>query len=216
MELLSSLIDFILHIDVHLQTIVAQYGPWIYAILFLIIFCETGLVVTPILPGDSLLFAAGSIAAVGGMNVHLLVALLIVAAILGDSTNYEIGRFVGFKVFKPKARIFKQEYLDKTHDFYEKYGGKAIIIARFMPIVRTFVPFVAGAGKMTYTKFFSYNVIGGILWVVLLTYAGYFFGSAEIVKKNLSLVIVGIIIVSVLPAIFEFVRYKLKNRKKYD
>lgn len=214
MELITQLIDFVLHIDAHLQALVAQYGPWIYAILFLIIFCETGLVVTPILPGDSLLFAAGSIAAVGGMNVHLLVGLLILAAILGDSTNYEIGRIVGTKIFKPNARIFKQEHLDKTHAFYEKYGGKAIVIARFMPIVRTFVPFVAGAGKMTYSRFLFFNVTGGVLWVTLITYAGYFFGTREIVQKNLSLVMIGIIIVSILPGIIEFLRHKLKNKKQ--
>ncbi len=212
MEFIAQLVDFVLHIDVHLQAIVTQYGPWIYAILFLIVFCETGLVVTPILPGDSLLFAAGSIAAVGGMNIHLMVMLLIVAAVLGDSVNYEIGRIVGLKVFKPGARIFKPQYLDKTHDFYEKYGGKAIIIARFMPIVRTFVPFVAGAGRMTYSRFFSFNVIGGILWVTLLSYAGYFFGTREIVQKNLSLVIVGIVFISILPAIIEFIRYKLRKK----
>lgn len=214
MELITQLIDFVLHIDIHLQALVAQYGPWIYAILFLIIFCETGLVVTPILPGDSLLFAAGSIAAVGGMNVHLLIALLILAAILGDSTNYEIGRIVGTKIFKPNARIFKQAHLDKTHAFYEKFGGKAIVIARFMPIVRTFVPFVAGAGRMTYSRFLFFNVTGGILWVTLITYAGYFFGTREIVQKNLSLVMIGIIFVSILPAFIEFARHKLKNRKK--
>lgn len=214
MELITQLIDFVLHIDAHLQALVAQYGPWIYAILFLIIFCETGLVVTPILPGDSLLFAAGSIAAVGGMNVHLLVGLLILAAILGDSTNYEIGRIVGTKIFKPNARIFKQEHLDKTHAFYEKYGGKAIVIARFMPIVRTFVPFVAGAGKMTYSRFLFFNVTGGVLWVTLITYAGYFFGTREIVQKNLSLVMIGIIIISILPGIIEFLRHKLKNKKQ--
>ena len=212
MELITQLIDFVLHIDVHLQSIVAQYGPWIYTILFLIIFCETGLVIAPILPGDSLLFAAGSIAAVGGMNIHLMVAVLIIAAVLGDSLNYEIGRIVGLKIFKPDARIFKQQYLDKTHDFYEKYGGKAIILARFMPIVRTYVPFVAGAGRMTYSRFFSYNVVGGISWVVLLSYAGYFFGTREIVQKNLSLVIVGIVFVSILPAIIEFIRYKLRKK----
>ncbi|WP_434777323.1 DedA family protein [Neisseria sp. Ec49-e6-T10] len=209
MEFLTSIVDFFLHIDQHLDTLSSQYGSWIYAILFLVIFCETGLVVTPFLPGDSLLFAAGSIAALGtSMDIHIMVLLLTTAAILGDTVNYAIGRFVGLKLFKPNSRFFKQSHLDKTHAFYEKYGGKAIIFARFMPIIRTFAPFVAGVGKMTYGKFFLYNVIGAILWVFSFSYAGYFFGNLPFVKSNLTLIILAIIVVSILPAVFELIKYR--------
>ncbi|AXE36341.1 DedA family protein [Chromobacterium phragmitis] len=208
MEAITFLIDFILHIDAHLTQLVAAYGPWIYAILFLIVFCETGLVVTPFLPGDSLLFVAGALAAMGQMNPHLLVLLLIVAAILGDATNYAIGRNVGMTLFEKFPRILKPQYLDKTHAFYERHGGKTIIFARFVPIVRTFAPFVAGVGKMHYPQFLKYNVVGAVAWVVGFTYAGYFFGNLPIVRKNLEFLIFGIIIVSMLPGIIEVWRHK--------
>lgn len=211
MEYFNLLVDFVLHIDAHLAALVSAYGIWIYAILFLIIFCETGLVVTPFLPGDSLLFVAGALAALPGnpMNIHLIVGVLIVAAVLGDASNYIIGRLFGEKMFSnPDSKIFKQSYLEKTHKFYEKHGGKTIILARFVPIVRTFAPFVAGMGHMSYRHFASYNIIGGIIWVVLFSYAGYFFGGMEIVQKNLELLIVLIIFISILPGVFEVVRNK--------
>lgn len=209
MDILLFLVDFIIHIDRHLAELAVSYGPWLFLILFLIIFCETGLVVTPILPGDSLLFVTGALAATGAYDIHLMLLTLIVAAILGDSTNYQIGKMLGIKVFdKPNSRIFKKEYLEKTHAFFEKHGGKAIIIARFAPIVRTFAPFVAGVGAMTYSRFFLYNVIGGIAWVASFGYAGYFFGNLPIVKKNLSLLIVAIVILSILPGIIEYFRHK--------
>jgi membrane-associated protein len=217
MDILQFFIDFVLHIDVHLAELVQNYGVWIYGILFLIIFCETGLVATPFLPGDSLLFVAGTLAALGSnhINVHLMVLLLIAAAILGDASNYFIGKFFGKKLFRnPNSKIFKQSYLDKTHEFYERHGGKTIIIARFVPIVRTFAPFVAGMGKMTYVHFFSFNVIGGACWVPLFMYAGYFFGEMDFVKHNLSLLIIAIIFVSLLPGIFEIVRQKIKSKKQ--
>lgn len=217
MDILQFFIDFVLHIDIHLAELVQNYGVWIYGILFLIIFCETGLVVTPFLPGDSLLFVAGTLAALGSshINVHLMVLLLIGAAILGDASNYFIGKFFGEKLFRnPGSKIFKRAYLDKTHEFYEKHGGKTIIIARFVPIVRTFAPFVAGMGKMTYTHFFSFNVIGGVCWVPLFMYAGYFFGEMDFVKHNLSLLIIAIIFVSLLPGIFEILRQKMKSKKQ--
>lgn len=211
MEYIQFIIDFIMHIDVHLAELVSVYGVWIYAILFLIIFCETGLVVTPFLPGDSLLFVAGALAALPGnpMNVHLIVLSLIIAAIIGDASNYLIGRFFGEKLFSnPKSRIFKQSYLEKTHHFYEKHGGKTIIIARFVPIVRTFAPFVAGMGHMSYRHFAAFNVVGGILWVALFSYAGFFFGGLDIVQKNLKLLIVLIIVISIIPAVIEVLRNK--------
>ena len=207
--MITTIIDFILHIDQHLAVLSAQYGIWIYAILFLIVFCETGLVVTPFLPGDSLLFAAGGIAAIGGMNIHVMVILLITAAIIGDAVNFVIGKYFGEKLFaNPDSKIFKRSYLDKTHAFYEKYGGKTIIIARFVPIVRTFAPFVAGMAKMDYGKFIRYNVIGAVLWVVLFSYIGYFFANTEFVKKNLGLVLIAIIVISILPAVIEVIRAK--------
>ena len=213
--MISTLIDFILHIDQHLVEISAQYGVWIYAVLFLIIFCETGLVVTPFLPGDSLLFAAGGIAAVGSMNIHVMIALLLAAAILGDAANFMIGKFFGRKLFaNPDSKIFRQSYLEKTHAFYEKHGGKTIIIARFVPIVRTFAPFVAGMADMHYGRFIRYNIIGAIAWVVLFAYAGYFFANTKIVKENLSLVLVAIIVLSVLPAVVEIVRAKRAAKKQ--
>lgn len=215
-DLIKFLIDFILHIDVHLAELVAQYGTWVYSILFLIIFCETGLVVTPFLPGDSLLFVAGALSALdtNDVNVHLMVLLLLFAAILGDAVNYSIGRIFGEKLFSnPNSRIFKREYLDKTHAFYEKHGGKAIILARFVPIVRTFAPFVAGMGKMSYRHFAFYNVTGAIAWVLLFTYAGYFFGDLDIVQKNLKLLIVAIIVISILPGVIEVIRHRRASAK---
>ena len=214
MEFIHFIIDFILHIDLHLAELVAAYGMWIYAILFLIIFCETGLVVTPFLPGDSLLFVAGALASLptNSMNVHLLVLLLCIAAIVGDGVNYFIGRFFGEKLFSnPDSKIFKQSYLDKTHAFYEKHGGKTIVLARFVPIIRTFAPFVAGMGRMNYSYFVLYNVVGGIVWVCSFAYLGYFFGGLEIVQENLKLLLVIIILVSILPIIIEFVRSKMKK-----
>ncbi|MDO4247603.1 MAG: DedA family protein [Neisseria sp.] len=213
--MITDLIDFILHIDQHLQTLSAEYGVWIYAILFLIIFCETGLVVTPFLPGDSLLFAAGAIAALGNMNIHLMVVILLAAAIIGDAVNFMIGKYFGEKLFSnPNSKIFKQEYLEKTHKFYEKYGGKTIIIARFVPIVRTFAPFVAGMGKMHYGRFLHYNVVGALLWVVSLSYAGYFFGDLPFVKNNFGMVVIAIIIISVMPMVYEIVRAKMGQKEK--
>ncbi|MDU4299706.1 MULTISPECIES: DedA family protein [Eikenella] len=207
--MLASLIDFVLHIDQHLIELTQTYGLWIYAILFLIVFCETGLVVTPFLPGDSLLFAAGAVAALGGMNVHIAAALLLAAAVIGDAVNFAIGKYFGEKLFaKPDSRVFKREYLDKTHAFYEKYGGKTIILARFVPIVRTFAPFVAGMGDMHYGRFIRYNIIGALMWVGLLTYAGYFFGELPVVKNNFGLVVIGIIVVSVLPMAVEIAKAK--------
>lgn len=212
MGLLQTMLDFILHIDVHLAAMVATYGIWIYAILFLIIFCETGLVVTPFLPGDSLLFVAGTLAATGQMNPHTLVALLIVAAILGDAVNYSIGRLFGQRLFSnPHSRIFRQSYLDRTHAFYERHGGKTIILARFVPIVRTFAPFVAGMGKMSYRHFALFNVTGGIVWVTAFVYAGYWFGNMPVVKQNLELLILGIIFVSVLPGLIEYWRQRRRK-----
>ena len=215
MDLLTLIVDFILHVDVHLQELMNNYGLWVYGILFLIIFSETGLVVTPFLPGDSLLFAAGAISALGNMNIHLMVVILLAAAILGDAVNFAIGKYFGEKLFSnPNSKVFKQEYLEKTHKFYEKYGGKTIIISRFVPIVRTFAPFVAGMGNMHYGRFLQYNVIGAVLWVVSLSYAGYFFGDLPFVKNNFGMVVIGIIVVSVLPMVFEIVRAKMGNKEK--
>src|SRR5262245_37894925 len=177
MEFLQSIIDLFLHLDEHLKTVVETYGFWVYLMLFLVIFCETGLVVTPFLPGDSLLFAAGAIAATGAMRVELLIVLLIIAATVGDTVNYWIGHYIGPRAFSGNIRFLRKDYLDRTHAFYEKYGGKAIVLARFVPIVRTFAPFVAGVGAMNYSRFIFYNFLGGIIWVVLFTLAGYFFGN---------------------------------------
>jgi membrane-associated protein len=213
METLRTLIDFVLHLNVHLADLVAQYGAWVYAILFLILFCETGLVVTPILPGDSLLFAAGAIAAAGQLNLAALCLSLMAAAILGDTVNYWIGYKTGHFLPRKFPRVIKQEYLDRTHAFFERYGGKTIIIARFVPIVRTFAPFVAGAGSMTYGRFFTYNVVGGVLWVGLIVPAGYFFADVPVVKRNFGVVILGIIVLSVLPAVFEFLKEWRRSRR---
>lgn len=215
MELLKDLIDVVLHLDKHLDGLVVQFGPWLYVILFLIIFCETGLVVTPFLPGDSLLFAVGALTArPDGLNLWIIVTTLTVAAILGDSVNYWIGYFLGNKLQQRYPRLIKPEHIRKTHEFYERYGGKTIIIARFVPIIRTFAPFVAGVGKMTYPRFMLFNVAGGLLWIGLLVPAGYFFGNLEIVRKNFSLVVLAIIFVSILPAVIEFIRER--NRIKRD
>jgi len=211
MDFIYFLIDFILHIDVHLAELVAEYGIWIYAILFLILFCETGLVVTPFLPGDSLLFVAGALSALpsNDLNVHMMVMLMIVAAILGDAVNYTIGRLFGDRLFSnPNSKIFRRSYLDKTHAFYDKHGGKTIILARFVPIVRTFAPFVAGMGHMSYRHFAAYNVIGALLWVLLFTYAGYLFGDLPVVQENLKMMIVAIIVLSILPGVVEIIRHR--------
>lgn len=210
------IIDFILNIDKHMVEIVHQYHLWTYAILFLIIFCETGLVVTPFLPGDSLLFVTGAIAALPGspLNIHLLVLIVFAAAFLGDSCNYTIGHFFGRKLFSnPDSRIFRQSYLTRTQEFYGKYGGKTIILARFVPIVRTFAPFVAGMGKMNYGHFITFNAVGGALWVMIFCYIGFFFGDLPFVQENLKLLIVAIIFISVLPAVIEALRARLRSRK---
>ena len=212
-ELIQSLIDFVLHIDVHLVEIVNNYQTWTYLILFLIIFAETGLVVTPFLPGDSLLFAAGAIIAKPEteLNIFLMCGLLIVAAILGDLVNYHIGKYVGPKAFSGRYKLLKKEYLDKTQLFYDKYGGKTIIYARFVPIIRTFAPFVAGIGTMRYSRFASYNVIGGIIWITAFLFLGYFFGGIPVIKDNFTIVIFAIIGLSILPPVIEVLRERLKK-----
>jgi len=209
MALVKQIMDFILHLDKHLSGLIQAYGLWTYGILFFIIFLETGFVVTPFLPGDSLLFAAGSFAAAGAFKLGWLLIILSAAAVLGDTANYWIGHFVGPKVFSgERKRFFKKEYLDRTHRFYEKYGAETIIIARFVPIIRTFAPFVAGIGRMSYWKFISYNVVGGIGWVLIFVLGGYFFGNMPIIKENFGLVIIAIIIISVIPAVIEFLRHR--------
>jgi membrane-associated protein len=219
MEFLKKLVDIVLHMSKHLEELVAQFGPWLYVILFLIIFCETGLVVTPFLPGDSLLFAVGALAAITpqpgafGLNLWVLLVILIIAAILGDSVNYWIGKMFGNKLPQKFPRLIKPQHIQKTHDFYERYGGKTIIIARFVPIVRTFAPFVAGIGKMTYSRFMLFNVSGALLWIGLLLPAGYFFGNLPWVKKNFSVVVLAIIILSILPAIVEFLRERSRLKR---
>ncbi len=210
MEALRKLIDIVLHLDRYLKDLVPEYGIWIYALLFLIVFCETGLVVTPFLPGDSLLFAIGALAGAGSLSLPGIQATLIAAALCGDNTNYWIGYFIGPKLFHGQSRLLNRKHLDKTHAFYERYGGKTIIIARFVPIVRTFTPFVAGLGRMTYARFLSFSVFGALLWVILVTSAGYFFGNLEIVKKNFSIVILLIIVISILPAAIEILRERNK------
>ncbi len=220
MEFLKKLIDIVLHMSKHLEELVAQFGPWLYVILFLIVFCETGLVVTPFLPGDSLLFAVGALAAITpqpgafGLNIWVLLITLIIAAILGDSVNYWIGKMFGNKLPQKFPRLIKPQHLQKTHDFYERYGGKTIIIARFVPIVRTFAPFVAGIGKMTYSRFMAFNVSGALLWIGLLLPAGYFFGNLPWVKKNFSVVVLAIIILSILPAVIEFLRERSRLKRE--
>ena len=205
--MLTTLFYSLFALDQTIANFAGQYGPWIYALLFVVIFAETGLVVFPFLPGDSVLFIAGTVVATAGLNVEVLVALLITAAILGDSLNYAVGHYIGPRVYdKPDSRWFKQDHLRRTQAFYDKYGGVTIIIGRFIPIIRTFAPFLAGVAGMTYRKFLSYNVIGGMLWISLLVYAGYLFGNIPWVKQNLSLIVLGIVFVSLLPAITTYVR----------
>jgi len=211
MDLILMLVDFILHFDKHLSQIILDYGTLTYLFLFLIIFCETGLVVTPFLPGDSLLFAAGAFAAAGSLEISLLFLLLFSAAVIGDSTNYWIGRTLGQKV--TAMNVIKPEHLDKTHAYFEKYGGKTLIIARFAPFLRTFAPFVAGVGHMTYRRFLAFSVTGGLLWISIFTFGGYFFGNLPIVKENFKLIIIGVIVVSLLPALIEVLRHRLKPAK---
>lgn len=214
MEIISELVDFILHLDVHLNSIIQNFGIWTYLILFLIIFLETGVVITPFLPGDSLLFAAGSFAGLGSLNVFALFLVLSLAAILGDTLNYWIGHYIGPRAFSGNIRFLKKEYLDRTHEFYERHGGKTIILARFIPIIRTFAPFVAGIGAMDYPRFLFFNVTGALLWVSIFTFGGYFFGNLPFVQDNFTLVILAIIVISVLPGVFEFLRDKYKSRKE--
>lgn len=215
MELLTTFIDIVLHLDRHLIWLIENYENWIYLILFLIIFCETGLVICPFLPGDSLLFVAGAIAATGVMDVQFLAILLMLAAFTGDNTNYWIGRYLGPKIFsRTDSRILNRKHLEKTNLFYEKHGGKTIIFARFLPIIRTFAPFVAGIGRMTYTTFMSYSAIGSLFWINFFIFGGYFFGNVPIVKNNLSFFILGIVFISIIPGIIQFVRtWFEKNRK---
>jgi membrane-associated protein len=209
MEFIKGFTEILLHLDTHLDWVIRNYGFWTYGILFLIIFLETGLVVTPFLPGDSLLFAGGTFAALGSLDVKWLVVFLSSAAIAGDTVNYWIGHATGPKVFtKEKSRFLNKKYLDRTHQFYEKYGGKTIIIARFIPIIRTFAPFVAGIGSMTYGRFITYNIVGGIAWVVIFVLGGYFFGNIPFIKHNFSIAIVAIIFLSILPGIIEFLRHR--------
>lgn len=203
MSLLSVFLDYVLHLDKHLALLTAEYGVWTYAILFLVVFAETGLVVTPFLPGDSLLFAAGAVCALGSMDVGTLIVLLSVAAILGDSVNYAVGSTLGHRILAKGSRFIKQEHINKTHAFYEKHGGKTIVFARFIPIVRTFAPFVAGIGSMQYRSFAIYNIVGGIVWVVSFSLLGYFFGGLPFVKQNFTFVVVAIVILSILPAVYE-------------
>ncbi len=214
MELILSFIDFFLHLDTHLADLIGQYGVWTYLILFVIIFAETGFVVTPFLPGDSLIFAAAALAGLHPdvLNPLFIFLLLSFAGILGDSVNYAIGHAVGPRVFREDVRFLKREYLDRTHEFFEKHGGKTIILARFMPIIRTFAPFVAGVGAMTYGKFLAYNIVGGVLWVGLFTALGYFFGNIPAVQENFTLVIIAIVILSVLPPIIEVLRSRKKTK----
>lgn len=215
MESFKEILDFFLHLDDVLGNIIKQYGTTTYVILFLIIFVETGLVIWPFLPGDSLLFAAGSFAAIGSLNIWWVIILLFIAAVLGDTLNYYIGKNMGLKVLKWKFRgkpIVKQEYIDKTHEFYEKHGPKTIILARFVPIVRTFAPFVAGIGEMSYSKFISYNIIGGAIWVVSLSLLGFFFGQIPIIKNNFETVILGIILISVLPMVIELAKHQFQKK----
>lgn len=215
MEAIQSIIDFILHIDVHLVAIVSNYKTWTYLILFLIIFAETGLVVTPFLPGDSLLFATGAIIAnpESGLNIMLMTVILIIAAVIGDLVNYHVGDYIGPRAFSGRYKLLKKEYLQKTQDFYNKHGGKTIIYARFIPIIRTFAPFVAGVGTMSYKKFASYNVIGAVLWITSFLFLGYFFGGLPVIKNNFTYVILGIIILSVMPPVIELLKEKRRKKK---
>lgn len=209
MDMLLNFIDIFIHLDQHLSLLIQSFGGWAYLIVFLVIFCETGLVVTPILPGDSLLFGLGAFAAMGALKVEWLFVMLSIAAIAGDTVNYMIGHYVGPRVFaRENGRFFKKEYLERTHRFYEKYGGKTIVIARFVPIIRTFAPFVAGIGSMTYSRFIVYNIVGGISWIAVFIFGGYYFGNLSIVKRNFTLVIFAIIFISILPGVIEYVRQR--------
>ena len=213
MEIINLIIDWVLHLDTHLDALIQGYGGWTYLILFLVIFCETGLVVTPFLPGDSLLFAVGTFAARGSLDLGTVLLLLAVAAVVGDTVNYWIGHLVGPKVFHTEStRFLNKKHLQRTHEFYERYGGVTIIIARFVPIIRTFAPFVAGIGSMNYGRFIAYNVIGGIGWVAILTLGGYFFGNIPVVQRNFSIVIMAIIVISILPGVIEFLRQRRLSR----
>ena len=213
MDFILTVIDYFVHLDTYLSILIESYGLWIYLILFAIIFAETGFVVTPFLPGDSIIFAAATFAGMGVLNPWLLFGLLTVAGILGDSVNYAIGHTIGPRVFREDVRFLKREYLDRTHAFYEKYGGKTIVLARFMPIIRTFAPFVAGVGAMTYRSFVFFNVLGAVLWVGIFTLLGYFFGNIPAVEENFTLVIMGIIFISVLPPIVEYLRERGKTKR---
>jgi membrane-associated protein len=212
MQILKDLLDFVLHLDKHLSPIIRDYGAWTYLLLFAIVFCETGLVVTPFLPGDSLLFAAGAFAANGSLSIWALIGALIAAAVLGDTANYWIGHFLGDRLLHGRRRLVKPEHIAHTHEFFEKYGGKTVIIARFVPIVRTFAPFVAGLGSMSYGRFMSYNAVGGVGWVLLCTLAGYLFGNLPFVQKNFSLVVLAIIFLSLLPAFWEILQARRRTR----
>lgn len=213
MEIIKDLFDILIHLDSHLAELIANYGTWTYAILFLIIFCETGLVIFPFLPGDSLLFAAGTLAAITTLDVHTLSLLLFIAAVAGDNTNYWIGHFVGPKVFsKETSRLLNKKHLIQTHQFYERHGGKTTIMARFMPIIRTFAPFVAGIGRMAYGRFLTYDIVGGILWIGSFIYGGYFFGNIPMIKKNFTIVVAVIILISILPGFIVYLREKLAKR----
>ena len=210
--MLTTLIDLVLHLDVHLMTLVQHYGVWVYGILFLIIFAETGLVFAPFLPGDSLLFVAGALCGLDALQLHWLMPILMLAAFSGDNTNYWVGRLVGMRLFhRVKGRFLKREHLDKTHAFYEKHGGKTVVIARFMPIIRTFAPFVAGIGRMRYRLFVLYSALGSLAWIGSLTLAGYFFGNIPFVKNNLTLIILAVILISFLPALIGFARHHLRR-----
>jgi membrane-associated protein len=213
LDFIKGLLDFVLHLDKHLSPIIQEYGAWTYLLLFAIVFCETGLVVTPILPGDSLLLAAGAFAANGSLSMTVLVLSLIAAAILGDTANYWIGHFLGHRLINARRRIIKPEHLAYTHEFFEKYGGKTVIIARFVPIVRTFAPFVAGLGSMSYGRFMAYNAIGGTAWVLICTLAGYLFGNLPFVRENFSVVVLAIIFVSLLPAVWEILQARKRARR---
>jgi len=208
LDLLTAFIDIVLHLDAHLLALTQEYGVWVYAILFLIIYCETGLVITPFLPGDSLLFVAGALCGMGALQLELLVPLLVLAAFSGDNTNYWIGRLIGVRLLKRTNGLIKHEHIDKTHAFYEKHGGKTILFARFLPIIRTFAPFVAGIGLMRYRLFMLFSALGSMAWIGSLTVAGFFFGNIPVVKDNLTIIILGIIVISLLPALLEIIRHR--------
>jgi membrane-associated protein len=216
MEFIAHLIDLFLHLDKHLSLVIQTYGTWTYLLLFAIIFLETGFVITPFLPGDSLLFAAGTFASLNALNIYMLFLLMSLAAFLGDTTNYWVGHFIGPKAFSGNIRFLKKEYLERTHAFYEKHGGKTIIIARFIPIIRTFAPFVAGVGEMSYWRFITYNLLGGISWVALFTFGGYFFGNLKFVQNNFSFVVLAIILISVIPAVYEYIKERIRIHPKIE